>query len=479
MATELCWTPAWRIQEMFALKELSPVEFIEMILRRAEQLNPAYSMFITVCAEQALKAARGSERRYSQGRPLSKIDGIPFSVKDQLLTKGVRSTLGSLLFEDYVPEYDSTPVGRLRAAGAVLFAKANLPEFSNYRSSVNRLVPETRNAWDRQRSSGGSSGGSAVAVALGVAPMSLGTDGGGSMRLPAMLNGIFGLMPSMGRVPRGPGLYAAPMSGVAPMTRDVRDAARFLSLIAQPDPSDPFSMITPAPDFEDNLDEGVRDVRVAWSADFGRVKVQNPAVLSVVHEAARAFSELGARLEEPDLHNEDTWDQLARDQRYTLEAAMARLRTDHPDMYDLSDFLRDVVQDPIKRSKLCIYVLDRSLPPTATEYTMSLHPDVRDRPINHLEEVFAEYDLLLSPTYDRTAWVCGEAGIVPPTYVSYTHIANTSGYCAASVPAGFVDGLPVGLHLMARPGEEDLLFRACRAFERARPWSDHRPPDAL
>ena len=165
--------------------------------------------------------------------------------------------------------------------------------------------------------------------------------------------------------------------------------------------------------------------------------------------------------------------------------AIAAIRTSSPwrrsaritlTSIELGDLLRKVRQDdPAGYKKVAIYLKDRSLPPTALQYTMSIHPNVRDRPTDHLEDVFAEVDILMSPTLDRTAWICGEAGIVPPTYVAYTHIVNNAGFCAASVPAGFVDGLPVGLHLIARPGEEALLFRVCRAFEKARPWAQDRP----
>jgi Asp-tRNA(Asn)/Glu-tRNA(Gln) amidotransferase A subunit family amidase len=470
---ELAWTPAWQLRELMGARLLSPVEYARFLLDRVERYGTRLGAFISVFPDHLLDAARSAEVAIMRGGPLAPLHGLPISVKDILWTKGQRTTLGSKLFADFIPDRDSVAIERIRQAGGIVFAKANLPEFSMNRRTLNLVAREALSPWDARRSSGGSSGGSAVAVAAGLGPVSIGTDNGGSIRIPSAFNGVFGLQPSRGRVPNGAGFYDAPLMRIGPIARDVRDAAMLLQVMAGPDRRDPFSLSGSAPDYSAELEKGVKGVRIAWSADFGRVEPERPEVVDVCHAAARAFLELGAAYAEPRLRLEDPMDALEPDPEYAPAQREAEFRKVLPDYKDLFAWIRELPAE--KQGELTIYIRDRSDRPNLLDYTMSIKPEVRQRVKNRLADVFERFDLLLSPTIARPAFIAGEPGITPFQYTAYTLIVNVSGLCAASVPAGLVDGLPVGLQIMGRPGEEALVLRAARALEQARPWAERKP----
>jgi Asp-tRNA(Asn)/Glu-tRNA(Gln) amidotransferase A subunit family amidase len=384
--------------------------------------------------------------------------------------------MGSLLFENFVPNEDAYVIERVREAGGIIFGKTNTPEFGMNRRSINLVSREALNPWDpaRQRSSGGSSGGSGVAVAAGLGPISIGTDGGGSIRIPSSFNGIFGLFPTRGLTPHGPDIFDAPTSGIGPMARDVRDAALLLHVMAGPDERDPFSRgMRQPPDYVAELEKGVKGLRVAWSSDFGRIQPDHPEVVDVCHALAITFKELGAIYNEPNIRLTDPHDPLERDREITMEKLTAEVRKMKGDYSDVMGWMKKL--PPEQYAKLAIYLRDRSDRPTQLDYAMGIPPAIRNKPVDRLCDVFKRYDLLLSPVIARTAFVAGELGISPFNYTAYTFLANVAGYCGCSVPAGFVDGMPVGLHIMGRPGDEALLLRAARALEKARPWAQHRP----
>jgi Asp-tRNA(Asn)/Glu-tRNA(Gln) amidotransferase A subunit family amidase len=473
---ELAWTPAWKLLQMMAAKQLSPVELTRMVLDRAERYGRDLGAFVTVFPDVAMEGAKAAEQAIMSGDALGPLHGLPISIKDQVWTKGQRTTLGSKLFSDFVPDQDSVASERLKAAGATIFAKSNLPEFSMNRRSVNLLCREALNPWDpeRRRSTGGSSGGAGAAAAAGIGPIAIGTDGGGSIRIPSHLNGVFGLCPSRGRIPNGAGFYNAPLSRIGPMTRDVRDAALAMQVIAGFDSRDPYAMSDPPPDYLAELEMGVKGMRIAWSADFGRVPIEHPRVVEICHDAAKAFGELGAHYDEPSLRLEDPFDCLEPDSEYSPAQTSATAKKIYPDTKELWTWVKEL--PPAQFEQLTIYVRDRNVSPTMVEYTMSISPQVRYRAKTRLADLFQRYDLLLSPVYGRTAFFCEEPGVTPWPYVAYTHIVNAAGYCAASIPAGFHEGLPVGLQIMGPPNGEARVLQAARAFEQARPWAQARPP---
>lgn len=469
---ELAWTPGWRLREMFAARKLSPLEFARFLLARVEH-HQDLGAFISVFPELLLEQAAAATDRIMRNEELPLLHGLPVSAKDSIFTKGQRTTLGSLLFKDHVPEVDAVASERLKQAGAIIFGKTNMPEFELNRRSMNLLMREAVNPWDRTRTSGGSSGGAAVAAAAGLGPLAVGVDGGGSIRIPSAFNGLFGLLPSRGRVPDGAGYFQLPTCAIGPMTRDVRDGAMLLQAMACCDDRDPRTMHSPPPDYLAELDLGVKGLRIGWSGDLGRVVPDEPAIVALCHEAAQVFRGLGAVYSEPAIRLEDPHDRLELDTEYS-QAQLARyFRSFMPDYQDPLTWASKL--PPEQFAELTIYIRDRTDRPTALDYALSITPEVRYKEKTRLSDLFGRIDLLLCPTIARTAFVCGSSGVTPFQYTAYTHIVNVSGYCAASVPAGFHEGMPIGLQIIGRPGDEHLVLRAARAFEQERPWAHLRP----
>jgi len=469
----LAWTPAWRLREMFASRALSPLEFARFLLPRVDR-QEGLGAFISVFPEHLLEQAAAATEAYARGDVSAPLLGLPVSVKDTIFTKGQRTTLGSRLFADHVPETDSVASEQLKKAGGIIFAKSNTPEFAMNRRTVNLVSREALNPWDRTRTTGGSSGGAGAATAAGLGPLAVGSDGGGSIRIPSAFNGVFGLLPSRGRVPDGAGYFLTPTSGIGPMTRDVRDAALLLQAMACVDARDPLSARTPPSDYLAELEAGVRGVRIAWSGDLGRVEPEEPEIVPLCHEAAQVFRALGADYSEPQIRLEDPHDPLELDTEYSRDQMERRFRALMPDYDNPFTWAAKLPRD--QYAKLSIYIRDRSDRPNELDYALSIRPEVRYREKTRLDDLFSRIDLLLCPTITRRAFVCGRENVTPWQYTAYTHLVNVSGYCAASVPAGFYKGMPIGLQIIGRPDEEALVLRAARAFERERPWAQHRPP---
>lgn len=471
---ELAWTPAWRLKEMFAAGELSPLEFAQFLLDRVER-HEDLGAFITVFPELYMDQARlATEQLAGSAKDLPLLHGLPVSLKDSIATKGQRTTFASLLFEDNVPEIEAVASEQIKKNGGIIFAKSNLPEFELNRRSVNLLAREALNPWDRTRTSGGSSGGAGVATAAGLGPLALGTDGGGSIRIPSAFNGVFGLLPSRGRVPDAGSRIALFMSGIGPMTRDVRDAALLLQAIACCDERDGRTRRDPPPDYLTELERGVEGLRIAWSPDLGRVVPDEPAIVEMCHDAAQVFRKLGASYSEPSFRFEDPHDELERDGDYAKWKMAKLARELMPDCIDPITWAMSLPREDYP--KVSIYLRDRSDRPTALEYALSIKPEVRNRARTHIDDLFKDIDLLVCPVIARTAFECGAGGVTPFQYTAYTFITNLAGYCGASVPIGFFEGMPVGLQIMGRPNEEDLVLRAARTFEREQPWAHLRPP---
>jgi Asp-tRNA(Asn)/Glu-tRNA(Gln) amidotransferase A subunit family amidase len=469
----LAWTPAWRLREMFEGRSLSPLEFARFLLARVDR-HEGLGAFISVFPELLLERAAAATEAYARGDASTPLLGLPVSVKDTIFTKGQRTTLGSRLFAEHVPETDAVASEQLKKAGAIIYAKSNTPEFAMNRRTLNLVTHEALNPWDRTRTTGGSSGGAAGATAAGLGPLAVGSDGGGSIRIPSAFNGVFGLLPSRGRVPDGAGPFLTPTSGIGPMTRDVRDAALLMQAMACVDGRDPLSARTPPSDYVAELEAGVRGVRIAWSGDLGRVEPEEPEIVPLCHAAAQVFRALGADYSEPQIRLEDPHDPLELDAEYSRDRMEQRFRALMPD-YD-NPFTWAAKLPREEYAKLSIYIRDRSDRPNELDYALSILPEVRYRAKTRLDDLFGRIDLLVCPTITRRAFVCGRENVTPWQYTAYTHLANVSGYCAASVPAGFHKGMPIGLQIIGRPDEEALVLRAARAFERERPWAQHRPP---
>ncbi len=467
---ELAWIPAWKLQEMFRRRSLSPLEYARFLVRRIED-HKALGAFITVDGDYLIDQARIASE--VSGRDLPLLHGLPVSAKDLLYTKGLRTTMGSRIFAGQVPDRDAVVIERVRAAGGILFAKTNTPEFGKATRTVNLVADEARNPWDTKRTSGGSSGGAAVAAAAGLGPLAIGTDGGGSIRLPAAFNGVFGLKTSRGLIANGAGPYASHTSAIGPLTRDVRDAAMLLQATAGFDPRDRFSVRYPTADYLGELDKGVRGLRMAWSPDWGRVVPDEPDIIPICHEAARTFRRLGAVYSEPAIRIEDPLDPLERQPEFSAAEVEKRVRAQAPDNVDSMTWLSRLSAD--QRALLSDDVRNLAGYLDFEEYVAHIPASARQRAADRLDDLFGRYDLLLSPTIARRAFLIDGEPSRPLHYIAYTTIFNLSGHCAASVPAGFYKGMPVGLQIVGQPGQEVLVLRAARALERARPWAQRHP----
>src|SRR5712664_3901379 len=291
------WRSALELADLIRAKKLSPVEATDAVLARIAELNPKLNAFCLVAAESARAAAREAEIAVTKGEPLGPLHGVPVSVKDVLFTRGLTTTGGSRVFADHVPDEDAISVARVKAAGAVVLGKTNTSEFGHKAVTENPLFGATRNPWNPGLTPGGSSGGAAAAVAAGMGPLALGTDGGGSIRIPAAFCGVYGFKPSYGRVPHRSGFPGfAGVSHVGPITRTVRDAALVLDVIAGGDDRDRESLPREAGSYLEACDADVKGLNVAWAPDLGYAAV-DPRVLAVCENAAGIFETLGCHVE--------------------------------------------------------------------------------------------------------------------------------------------------------------------------------------
>src|SRR6059036_2285506 len=296
--SDLCWMPASDLATAIAKKKVSPVEVVDAVLSRIDTLKEL-NAYVTLDAERARQAAKAAERAVMRrGARLGPLHGVPFSVKDLIITKGVRTTFGTPLYRDNVPTEDAPMVERLKAAGGIMLGKTNTPTLGWVGVTDNLLFGVTRNPWSLERTPGGSSGGASAAAAAGLGPLHIGTDGGGSIRIPASFAGVFGHKPSYGRIPTHPVSGAWSLSHIGPMARTVKDAALMMNVCAGPDERDQYSLPGPAVDYVKALRGSVKGLRVAYADDLGFADAVDPEVRAVCAKAARTFRELGCKLDE-------------------------------------------------------------------------------------------------------------------------------------------------------------------------------------
>lgn len=466
---ELAFTPVYQLREIIKQKKLSPVELCDAIFRRVEEINPKLNAYLTLAQEEACKAARDAERAVSAGDDLGPLHGIPISIKDLVSTKGIKTTMGSLVYKDFIPEADSTMVRRLKEAGAIIIGKTNTPELGLADQTENKLGDACCNPWNTGRTSGGSSGGAAASVAAGISPLAQGSDGGGSVRIPASFCGLFGLKANYGRVPKEVAPWGVShVSCMGPLTRNVRDAALMMNVMSGPDGIDFTSIRTAPPDFFKALDGRLKKLRIAWSYDLGYgmygVKV-DAEVKSAFQDAVKVFEEMGNEVEEaaPKAGEPfDLWDVLITS-RYYIPYGF--LLEEHAE--EIMDYTRLALE------------CGRSL--SGLEVARAWAQVERLRGV--MLDFFQKYDLLLTPTTAVPAFPVGQKnrglgrGYVDWAFCPFTCVFNLSGNPAASVPCGFTtNGLPIGLQIVGRLEDEVTVLLASAAFEEARPWADKHPP---
>lgn len=447
---------------------ISPLAALHVYLARIDRLNPLLNAIVTLDQPRAEAAARASEARWRARAPIGPLDGVPVTVKDNLLAEGLRACWGSRLYENFVPDHDELPVARLRAAGAVIVGKSNAPEFTLQGFTDNPVFGPTRNPWDLALTPGGSSGGAVAAVAAGLTPIAIGTDGGGSIRRPASHTGLVGLKPTVGRIPRADGfpVILHDFEVIGAIARTVADAAALLGVLSGPDPRDPTSLAYPP----------VRDLpkrrpcRIRYVRRFGEAPV-DPEVTRSVSLTAAALSKLGHTVEE----GPEPFDMAKFDRAWSVvsQAGLAWLLRSHPDG-----------GQRIGPSLAAMGEAGRAY--SAADYVDAL--DAVRILRRQLGEVFAGVDLLLTPTAAALPWPIGEPHptmidrrpVGPRGHAVFTGFVNASGCPAINVPGPPSDrGLPIGFQLVGAWGADELLLGVAAEYEQAHPWRDRWPACAL
>ena len=455
------------ISNLIQSKQVSPVEVVEAYLRRIDSLDFKFKSFITVLRRQALEDARRAEQEITRGDYRGPLHGIPVGVKDQLWTKGIRTTGGSRILADFVPDDDATAVANLKKAGAIILGKTNLTEFAITGFTHRYSMP--RNPWNLDISAGGSSGGSGAATCAFLCATSIGEDTGGSIRRPAAWCGIVGLRPSWGRVSRyGVMRGVWSMDTVGPISRTVEDAAITLGAIAGYDPKDTTTWNTPVPDYRAALDGDIRGMRIGIVSELLHSDQVEGDVENAVTTATAVLAELGANVEEVSIPLTTHANTIGG---VLLAAEPAA---------NMQEWVRERLQDFGHDNRIGL-LTGSILPAYAYHKAQRLREMLRRQVLQALES----YDALVMPTSGRVARPVQEDPRVTSKESTSrlpfmrTNTFNIASSPAISVPCGFgSQGLPIGLQIAARPGAEETVFRVAYAYEQNTPWHTMKPPTA-
>ena len=465
----LNYKSAQELLKLIRSKVISPVELMEETLKRIEAINPDLNAFVVIRADEAIDEAKALEKRIVSGKYPGALAGIPIGVKDLEDVKDMVTSFGSIPYKNNLSHQDSVQVARLKASGAIVVGKTNTPEFGFTAFTKNRLYGVTRNPWNREHTPGGSSGGSAAAVAAGMVPLATGSDAGGSIRIPACYSGCFGFKPSYGRIPLGP-LSLQHMSRtwtLGPLSRTVGDAALYLDCVAGYHPVDPDSLPHPKVSYVKCLNKLPMPLRIGFSPALGYARVEQD-VMDLVEQAVSSFEQMGHRVEIwkrklPDVSK--AWSDLANCDIY------AQI---HEDLDRIRPELGRTLVDSLDQAKE-LSVKDQIE-----------NQEIRTKLNQSLLKIFDRFDLLLTPTMPTEAF--GAKG-PPPTEiggkpipllgaVAFTYPFNLSGHPAATVRVGLTKkGLPAGLQIIGPRHRDDLVLQAAYAYEQECPWNDKWPGD--
>jgi aspartyl-tRNA(Asn)/glutamyl-tRNA(Gln) amidotransferase subunit A len=472
MTDDLAFTSAAELAALIARRVVSPVEVVEGVLARIEKTQSTLNAFITVCGEEARGAAREAEAAVMRGAALGPLHGVPFAVKDLVSTAGVRTTFGSVALSDNVPATDSPAVARLKRAGAILVGKTTTPEFGHKCFTEAPLFGRTANPWNLGRTCGGSSGGGAAAVAAGLGPIGVGTDGGGSSRIPAACCGIVGFKQTLGLVPHDltPDGFGN-QSHITPLSRTVTDTALMLEAMAGPDPCDPHSLGLPVPDFRSGAraEGDLKGLRIAWQPLLGN-SILAGEVRAACERALAVFTELGAIVE------------LAVDDFASTEPIWLILTQS----FWNARFRRYVPEFGARMSETLLRQMDTGAGHSAVALQQAMFE--RTRIFREVQAWFRDCDIVATPTLSRTALAIDHdffepieidgqvADTVRNSWYPYTLPFNLSGNPAVTLPCGRgADGLPIGLQLVGPHLGDARLLRVAALFEAARPWAGDHP----
>jgi amidase len=464
----LCFLTATELARRIRNRELSCEEVMRAHLAQIDRVNPKVNAIVTLLPERALDGARAADRRLAAGEPVGPLHGLPVAHKDLMPTRGVRTTWGSPIYRDHVPEQDGLLVERLRAAGAIMLGKTNTPEFGAGSQTFNPVFGATRNPWDPSKTCGGSSGGAAVALACGLLPIADGSDLGGSLRNPASFCNIVGMRPSAGRVPAWPTVNAwYSLAVLGPMARTVEDCALLLSAMAGPDPRSPISIEEPGSVFARPLERDFRGVRIAWSPHLGGLPV-DPRVTAAVAAAPRVLADLGAVVEpaDPDLREADEVFRVLR--AWHFELSYGELLETH----------RAQLKDTV------IWNIEEGARLTGPQVGRA--EVERTRLFHRMRAFMEQYEFIAAPVVQvppfdvDQPYVTEINGQQLHTYLDWMRSCywiSATGLPAISVPCGFTsDGLPVGLQLVGRHRDDFGVLQLAYAFQQCQPLWQRRPP---
>jgi Asp-tRNA(Asn)/Glu-tRNA(Gln) amidotransferase A subunit family amidase len=467
---DISFFSARELAEGYTRKQFSPTEVIRALLERIERLNPAINAFCTVSRERALAGAAAAETSILKGESTGPLSGVPIAIKDATETAGIRTTYGSRIFSEYVPDKDALVVERLRKAGAIVIGKTNTPEFACKGTTDNRLFGPTRNPWDIEKTAGGSSGGSAAAVAAGLVPLAEGSDLAGSVRIPAACCGVVGFRPTLGRVP----CYPTPNAWTTllthgPLCRTVADAALFLSVVQGADARDPQSY----PCSEELLIDprvGLGKLKVAWSPTLGYAPL-DPELRQVTERAVHLLEQHGATVEEVDPGFEDP--------KELFVALTAPWRDGVCGQY-LEKWESEMDATLVGRLKIAGKM-------SAREYETAQQR--RTELSQKLGRFFERFDILITPTTSVPAFpvvedypreIDGKAIQSQLDWYPFTFPFSMTGQPSISVPAGWTDqGLPIGIQIIGKRFDDQMVLQAAASFEAISPWTDRHPPISM
>jgi Asp-tRNA(Asn)/Glu-tRNA(Gln) amidotransferase A subunit family amidase len=480
MGAELAYMSAAELAGRVRSRDLSPVEVVDYFLARIEERNPAINAYVDVLGDEARDRAKAAEKAVTSGAELGPLHGVPLALKDLFTFKpGVRSTGGSVPFKDFIAQETTSYVADLESAGAITLGMTNSPEIGHKGTTDNYLFGPTSTPFAIGYNSGGSSGGSAAAVAAGLAPLSQGTDGGGSIRIPASCCNAYGYKASYGRIPfiirPNAFLSSTPFIFSGPITRTVEDAALMLQVMAHHDPRDPMSLPDQGTDYVAATRKSVRGMKVAYSPDFGIYSVDE-RVAKVVAEALPAFKEMGATVEEVDIKIDATQQELSA--LWVRQMALVHLELAHsvkPLGIDLLGEHNDQLNPTFARTL--------EIGQAMSGWDQRAGELLRSKVYDPIQDVLDDYDVLVTPTLASPPPVNATDGdTLGPAHINGVEMERTIGWCmtypinytgnpAASIPAGFADGnLPIGMQIIGRRHDDETVLAISAAFERTRPW---------
>ena len=462
---ELGFLPATTLAELIRTKKISPVEYMRALLERIESCNPKINAFVYLAADQAMEDARTAEAKLMSGDRIGRLHGVPVTIKDLAITRDMPTQQGSLIYEGNRPAEDTPIVPRLRDAGAIILGKTTTSEFGWKGVSQSPLTGITHNPWKHGFNAGASSAGAGAASAAGFGPLHQGSDGAGSIRMPAHFCGVYGLKPSFGRVPNYPVSTGDMTSHNGPLTRTVADSAMFLEVMAGPHPLDYTTLEAGPAAYQARLQEGIKGKRIAYSPDLGHARV-DPDVAALVKAAANRFSELGAHVEAVTTPWAAPGPELIR---FFWAAHLTRLRPHLPKWESRMD----------PGLVACIKA--------ANNVSVAEYQAARERKMAYVADIhrwFQDWDFLLTPAVSVAAFPAEK--LMPDhwpqhdwdwvSWAEFSYPFNMSWNPAASVPCGFTpDGLPVGLQIVGKRFDDLGVLQASAAFEGVQPWADKRP----